>query len=86
MVETFLKEPGWTTLGLTRNTSGPGAQTLKARGVDIVAANLDHLPSLIAAFEGAHTIFSMTDFWTGFFNPANRSKLAPGQNHAGMGP
>ena len=45
----------------------------------MVAGNLDDVPSLIAAFQGAHAIFSVTDFWTGFRNPENKSKLAPGQ-------
>lgn len=80
VVDTFLKEPGWTVRGLTRNPSSPAAHALKARGVDVVAADLDDVSSLLAAFEGAHTVFSVTDFWNGFRNPASRSKLAPGQN------
>ncbi len=79
VVETFLNEPGWTIRGLTRNTSSRASQALTARGVEMVSANLDDVPSLIAAFEGAHAIFSVTDFWAGFRNPENRSKLAPGQ-------
>ncbi len=36
--------------------------------------------SLLAAFEGADAIFSNTDFWTQFYNPASREKLKPGQS------
>ncbi|EXJ79100.1 hypothetical protein A1O3_08601 [Capronia epimyces CBS 606.96] len=79
VVETFLQEPGWTIRGLTRNPGSAAAQALQARGVEMVAADVDDVASLLAAFAGAHTIFSMTDFWTGFFNPANQAKLAPGQ-------
>lgn len=35
--------------------------------------------SLVAAFKGADAIFSNTDFWAQFFNPATREKLKPGQ-------
>ncbi|KAK5957198.1 hypothetical protein OHC33_001569 [Knufia fluminis] len=79
VINTFLPDPSYTIRGLTRNTSSPAAQSLTARGVQMVPANLDSIPSLLSAFRGAHTIFSMTDFWTGFFDPANKSKLAPGQ-------
>ena len=36
--------------------------------------------SLVAAFKGADAIFSNTDFWTQFYNPATREKLKPGQS------
>lgn len=80
VIETFLKEPGWRVRGLTRNTDGPASQALKARGVDMVYADLDDVSTLVKAFEGTNAIFSMTDFWTGFFNPANQTKLSPGQD------
>jgi NAD(P)-dependent dehydrogenase (short-subunit alcohol dehydrogenase family) len=79
VVETFLKEPGWTIRGLTRNVNSDAARTLKERGVEMVSANLDDIYSLRAAFQDAHTIFSVLDFWTGYRNPANHSMLAPGQ-------
>jgi hypothetical protein len=79
VVETFRNESGWTVRGLTRNTSSLASQALTAKGVEMASANLDDVPSLVAAFQGAHAIFSVTDFWTGFRDPANRSKLAPGQ-------
>ncbi|EXJ90794.1 hypothetical protein A1O1_03898 [Capronia coronata CBS 617.96] len=79
VVDTFLNEPGWTIRGLTRNTSSRASQALTAKGVEMVSANLDDVPSLVTAFQGAHAIFSVTDFWNGFRNPENKSKLAPGQ-------
>ena len=79
VVSTFLSERGWRIRGLTRNRNSPAAQALSARGVEMVNADLDNVASLTAAFQGAHAIFSVLDFWTGFRDPANQSKLKPGQ-------
>jgi hypothetical protein len=45
----------------------------------MVNADLDDVTSLTTAFQGAYAIFSVLDFWTGFFNPANESKVKAGQ-------
>jgi NmrA-like family len=79
VVETFLKLPGWRIRGITRNTQSPAAQDLCAKGVEMVAANLDDPASLASAFTGATVIFGVTDFWHPFADPANYAKLAPGQ-------
>ena len=77
VVNTFLQEPGWKIRALTRNTSSASAQKLKEKGVhDIVAASLDDPASLVVAFKGAHTVFSVTDFWGPYFNPANTEKAS----------
>lgn len=80
VVSTFLKERGWKIRGLTRNRNSPAAQALSAKGIEMVDANLDDVDSLVAAFHGAHAIFSVLDFWTGFREPANEAQLKPGQN------
>ncbi len=46
----------------------------------MVKADLNDKDSLVAAFKGADAIFSNTDFWTQFYNPASREKLKPGQS------
>lgn len=79
VVSTFLQEAGWKVRGLTRNRNSPAAQSLIARGVEMVNADLDDVASLTDAFQGAYAIFSVLDFWTGFFNPANESKVKAGQ-------
>jgi nucleoside-diphosphate-sugar epimerase len=72
VVDTFLKESGWRVRALTRNPDSPAAHKLKEKGVkDIVAADLDNFSSLVKAFEGAHAVFSVTDFWTMYYDPAN---------------
>lgn len=45
----------------------------------MVRADIDDPSTLIPAFQGAHAIFAVTDFWSPFFDPANQSKLKPGQ-------
>jgi hypothetical protein len=79
VAEVYSKEPGWKVRGITRNPSSPAAEAWKAKGVEVVQADLDNTQSLIAAFKGADAIFSTTDFWGPFFNPATQSKLKPGQ-------
>jgi enoyl-[acyl-carrier-protein] reductase (NADH) len=40
----------------------------------MLSANLHDPASLTPAFQGANLIFSITDFWTPFFTPANHAK------------
>lgn len=49
--------------GLTRNTSSASAQALTAKGVEMIAADVDDFSSLRRAFDGAEAIFAVTDFW-----------------------
>lgn len=79
VVATFLNERGWRIRGLTRDRTSRAAQALSARGVEMVNADLDDVASLTTAFDGAYAVFSVLDFWTGFRNAANESKLKPGQ-------
>jgi len=54
---------GWKLRALTRSPSGPGAQALAARGVDIAAGDLEDPSSLEQAARGAYGIYSVQDFW-----------------------
>ena len=67
--------------GITRNTSSPASQALTAKGVEMVSANLDDTASLVQAFEGANAIFTVTDFWHPFYDPAQREKAAAANKH-----
>jgi hypothetical protein len=79
VAEVYSKEAGWKVRGITRNTSSPAAEAWKAKGVEVVQGDLDDTKSLIAAFKGADAIFSTTDFWGPFFNPATQTKVKSGQ-------
>lgn len=79
VADAFLKEPKWRIRGLTRDPSKPAAQALTAQGIEMVRGDLDEPDTLTAAFDGAHAIFAMTDFWQPYFNPSNKEKLKEGQ-------
>ncbi|KAF5639621.1 nitrogen metabolic regulation nmr [Fusarium sp. NRRL 52700] len=64
VAQTFLQLPSWHVRGITRNPGGDSAKRLKSEGVEIVQGDLDDKESLIRAFQGAHAIFSNTDFFT----------------------
>lgn len=46
----------------------------------MVQGDLADITSLHRACQGATAIFSVTDFWHPFFDPANQAKLKPGQS------
>lgn len=70
----FLRDPRYAVRGLTRNPTSPAALELAALGAEMVAAELDDVKSLEAAFAGASVIFSVTNYWEPFFRPECRAK------------
>ncbi|KAE8338044.1 hypothetical protein BDV24DRAFT_93849 [Aspergillus arachidicola] len=80
VADTFLRESEWHVRAVTRNPLSPKAQALAARGADVVKADLDDPSSLASAFEDAHVIFAVSDFWGVYGDPANQAKaVAVGQ-------
>ncbi|KAL4864100.1 hypothetical protein BDV12DRAFT_201472 [Aspergillus spectabilis] len=79
IINTFLSDNTWRVRGVTRDISSASAQALSKRGVEMVKANLASPASLEAAFQGAHVIFSVTDFSNNFANPELQAKKRPGQ-------
>ena len=51
---------------VTRDPNKPAAQALKARGAEVVAADLDDVESLKKAFAGAYGVYGVTNFWEHF--------------------
>lgn len=51
---------------ITRNANSDKAKALAAAGADVVVADLDDVKSLRKAFEGAHGVFGVTNFWEHF--------------------
>ncbi|KAK4553122.1 hypothetical protein LTR86_009849 [Recurvomyces mirabilis] len=80
VARTFLTDPSlvakYRLRGVTRNASSETAQSFRARGVEMVEADLHDIPSLRKAFEGANIIFSITDFWKPFMDPQNQARAA----------
>ena len=65
-VSAFLEDKTWKVRGITRKPDSEKAKALAARGVEVVRADLNDEASLVKAFEGAHTIFAVTDFFEPF--------------------
>ncbi|PVH72206.1 NAD(P)-binding protein [Cadophora sp. DSE1049] len=65
----FLKEGGWHVRGITRDPSKPAAKEWTAKGVEVVAADLNDVASLTMAFAGSTVIYGVTDFWGQMGNP-----------------
>ncbi|KAG6890059.1 hypothetical protein C0995_012517 [Termitomyces sp. Mi166 len=75
----FLSELGWRIRGVTRDVTQEASKNLEAKGIEMVAGDLDNTSSLIPAFEGAHVIFGVTDFWQPIRHPEITVPLPSGQ-------
>lgn len=51
--------------GLTRNPNSENARALRARGVEVVVGDFEHLDSLIAAASGVNAVYGMTTMYEG---------------------
>ena len=70
--------------GISRDPSSSRARELASQGVETVSADLHDPPSLLKAFEGAHAIFSVTDFFAPYFNKNNQAKAQEQGKHIGQ--
>lgn len=76
VVASLLKAPEtYKVRGLTRNTSSDAAKALIAKGVEVVAADLNDVDSLTKAFEGASYIFGVTNFFDTFFTESAEKSM-----------
>jgi uncharacterized protein YbjT (DUF2867 family) len=57
---------GFACRAITRDPAKDNAKALIARGVEVVAGDLDDAASLKKAFAGAHGVFAVTNFWEHF--------------------
>jgi len=58
-----LLERGVPVRALTRNPDQPAARELEALGAEVVRGDYDDPDSLVAAMEGVHGVFAVTDYW-----------------------
>jgi hypothetical protein len=79
VLNSFVQDNQWKIRAVTRSTNSQKAKDIASRGVEVVAADLNDEKSLSAAFEGAHAIFVVSDFWGIYGDPANASKPAQGE-------
>jgi uncharacterized protein YbjT (DUF2867 family) len=68
LVRAILAQPdaGFTVRAITRDPGSPAAVAVAEAGAEVVRADLDDRPSLVAAFAGAHGAFCVTNFWEHF--------------------
>jgi hypothetical protein len=62
----------YTLRGVTRDPTSPKSVAPASLGVEVVTSNFDGPSSLDVAFRDASAIFSVTDFWKSFADPAQR--------------
>ncbi|KAG9239772.1 putative NmrA-like family domain-containing protein 1 [Amylocarpus encephaloides] len=74
VVTSFL-EAGYSVRAITRNTSSPKSLALEERGVEVVAADLNKIDTLVAAFSGATHIFGVTDFFEPFVSSGPKAAV-----------
>ncbi|AAW41646.1 hypothetical protein CNBB1140 [Cryptococcus deneoformans B-3501A] len=72
-----LSDAGYKIIALTRNPDSASAQRLKAKGYQVVKADLNDPQSYKEALEGAYGAFVNTDFWS--ILPTKNSDLAATQ-------
>ncbi|KAH7393167.1 hypothetical protein BKA64DRAFT_755184 [Cadophora sp. MPI-SDFR-AT-0126] len=67
LIDYVLKTPELSALyrvrGITRDASKPSAVALKAKGVEVVEADLDKPATLTAALAGSDAVFGVTNYW-----------------------
>ena len=59
----LLLDRGFSVRALTRNPDKPTARALAARGVEVVAGDLDDAASLQHACSGCYGVFAVQNFW-----------------------
>ncbi|KAH7396268.1 hypothetical protein BKA66DRAFT_566766 [Pyrenochaeta sp. MPI-SDFR-AT-0127] len=53
----------WKIRGITRNPNKPDAQAMVAKGVEMVAADLNSKDSILSAIKGSNAVFGVTNYW-----------------------
>lgn len=67
VVQAFLDDPNFKVRGITRNTKSQRSTELAANGVEMVQADIGDEANLEKAFQGAHIIFAITDYYEHFY-------------------
>jgi len=64
VVEYLLKEPSkWTIRAVTRNKNSDQAVKLANLGVEVISGDIGTKEDLLRAFQGAHAVFALTNYW-----------------------
>ncbi|KAK7423716.1 hypothetical protein QQX98_000906 [Neonectria punicea] len=66
VLSVVIGNPEYHVRALTRHSDSCTARELSAKGVEVVAADIDDVESLKAAFSGSHIIYAITNFFEPF--------------------
>ncbi|KAL0261919.1 hypothetical protein SLS55_003352 [Diplodia seriata] len=80
----LLESSNWKVRAITRNPNGDAAKALAAQGAEVVAADFNDEGSLVKAFEGAHAVFSVTNFWEHLFTGKSQSEAGEIEEQQGL--
>ena len=81
------QDGGFACRAITRDPKKDKAQALADAGAEVVAADLDDVDSLKAAFSGAHGVYAVTNFWEHFSADKEKEQaanIAAAANAAGV--
>jgi uncharacterized protein YbjT (DUF2867 family) len=81
VVDAILADGTFVPRAVTRDPSSQSAQQLKARGAQVVEADLWKVESLTKAIEGSEAVFGVTNFWDPSVFPNNpKGEIEQGKN------
>ncbi|KAK0732212.1 hypothetical protein B0H67DRAFT_477044 [Lasiosphaeris hirsuta] len=66
VVAGFIDDPAYQVRAITRNPASEAGKALAAQGAEVVAADLNDVASIKAAFAGSHIIYGVTNFFEPF--------------------
>ncbi|KAJ7270295.1 hypothetical protein C8J57DRAFT_1226949 [Mycena rebaudengoi] len=83
VLDAVLADGTFTPRAVTRNPDSDASKALKAKGVEVVKANLNDKESIKAALKGSDVVFGVTNFWDPEVFPADptgKAEVAQGKN------
>ena len=85
LAQAILNDPngGFAVRAITRDVNSDKAKALKAKGAEVVAADIDDVESLKKAFAGAYGVYGVTFFWA-HFSPEKENQGAKNIAAAGQ--
>ena len=84
LVRALLGDGEFGVRAITRNADSEKAKALRGAGAEVVAADIDDLPSMKTAFAGAYGAFCVTNFWE-HFSPEKEQAQARNMAEAARG-
>ncbi|CAN9145973.1 unnamed protein product [Alternaria alternata] len=84
VVNIMKKTPGWKVRAITRIPDSDAARKLAAEGIEVVKADFEDEASLRVAFEGAHAVFAVTNWWESLFQGSSQHESGEIEERHGM--